>query len=210
MKRTADDNDLISPTRLISFSDGVFAIAVTLLVFNLKVPEIPEGDVHRLLPAAMKAMWPHLDTYVISFLLVAVYWTTHHRMLNTVRHVDSRFIWLNLLYLLMIGFIPFPSALMGTYPEERLTFDFYVGSMMLVSLLSLSMWWYATWDLRLVDKNLSPWKVRHYFIRGIFVLAILITAILLSFYNVRWGFYCLGAPFPMQWALRLYFRKKMD
>lgn len=74
--------DPISPGRLVSFSDGVFAIAVTLLVFNLKVPGIPATDVHRLLPGALLAMTSHFVTYLVSFLLIAIFWTVHHRMLS--------------------------------------------------------------------------------------------------------------------------------
>ena len=76
--------DLISPGRLTSFSDGVFAIAVTLLVFNLKIPKIPDADVHRLLPGAILDMLSQFVTYVISFLLIAVFWTIHHRMLSMI------------------------------------------------------------------------------------------------------------------------------
>ncbi len=85
-------DDTISLPRLISFSDGVFAIAVTLLVFNLKVPQLPEANAHLLLHRFIIDMLPHFATYVITFLLVAIYWIFHHRMLNLVTRVDSPFV----------------------------------------------------------------------------------------------------------------------
>jgi len=109
MSRYTDET--ISIARLTSFSDGVFAIAVTLLVFNLKVPHIAANLVHEQLPSAMLGMLPNFSTYIISFLLVATYWTFHHRMMNLVERIDTPFLWMNIYYLLVISFIPFPPAI---------------------------------------------------------------------------------------------------
>src|ERR1700679_692829 len=92
-------DDTISTARLISFSDGVFAIAVTLLVFNLKVPQIPQADAHRDLPAMVVAMLPHFTVYFLSFFVIAIYWIFHHRMMNIVIRMDSHFLWMNIWYL---------------------------------------------------------------------------------------------------------------
>jgi len=200
-------HDPISSSRLLSFSDGVFAIAVTLLVFNLKVPEIPEGDVHRLLPGAIKAMLPRFFTYLVSFLLIAIFWTVHHRMLDLVVHVDYTFIWINVLYLLVISFSPFPSALMGTYPEESFSLVFYICSMFIVVSLSMIMWRYATRRHRLISKGTPSSTINYFFIRGLSTLSILLIALPIAVYNVRWAQVCMLLIFPIQWTIRTYHKR---
>lgn len=200
-------HDPLSPGRLISFSDGVFAIAVTLLVFNLKIPEIPSGDVHRMLPGIIMNMLPHFVTYLISFLLIAVFWTIHHRMLHLINHVDYTFIWINVFYLLVISFIPFPSALMGTYPNETVTMVLYISCMFMVVSLSLMMWWYACRHHRLIDKEMPSSTINYFFIRGTATLSLFVIALPLAIYKVQWAQYCLLIIFPIQWTLRTYHKK---
>jgi uncharacterized membrane protein len=131
------------------------------LVFNLKVPQIPAADAHLLLLQFITEMLPHFATYVLTFLLVALYWLFHHRMLNLVTRVDGPFIWMNICYLLTISFIPFPSALFGAYPNEVFCFVLYLGSMMLVGSLSLLMVWYATRNNRLVNRELPAVMIKY-------------------------------------------------
>jgi len=200
-------HDPISASRLLSFSDGVFAIAVTLLVFNLKVPDIPEGDVHRLLPGAIKAMLPRFFTYIVSFLLIAIFWTVHHRMLDLVIHVDYTFIWINLLYLLVISFSPFPSALLGTYPEESFSLVFYIGCMFMVVGLSMLMWRYATRGHRLISKETPSSTINYFFMRGMSTLTILVIALPIAVCNVVWAQVCMLLIFPIQWTIRTYHKR---
>lgn len=203
-------HDPIGSSRLLSFSDGVFAIAVTLLVFNLKIPDIPEGDVHRLLPGAIKAMLPRFFTYLVSFLLIAIFWTIHHRMLDLVIQVDYTFIWINVLYLLVISFTPFPSALMGTYPGESFSMIFYICCMFAVVSLSLLMWRYASRDYRLISKETTAATINYFFIRGTATLAILLVALPIAVYNAFWAQVCMLLIFPIQWIIRAWLNKYSD
>jgi uncharacterized membrane protein len=200
-------DESISTTRLVSFSDGVFAIAVTLLVFNLKVPQISAGDVHQLLSEQVKAMMPHFTTYVVSFLLVAIYWTFHHRMLNLVTHTDNPFLWMNICYLLVIAFIPFPSALFGAYPNETFSFVFYICSMILVGCLSMLMLGYASHNYRLINKDLPISIVKYLFFRQFTTIIVFFLAIPLALYQLRWAQYCLLILFPIHGLTRKYFKK---
>jgi len=206
MSRFSDDT--ISTARLVSFSDGVFAIAVTLLVFNLKVPQIPATDVHIFLPGMIKAMLPHFTTYVVTFLIVAVYWTFHHRMLNLVTRTDSPFLWMNICYLLMISFIPFPSMLFGAYPKEPFSFIFYIGSMILVGCLAMLMLGYASYNYRLINKELPIAIVKYLFFRQLTTILVFLLAIPLSLYRLQWAMYYLFILFPIHGATRNYFKKQ--
>jgi uncharacterized membrane protein len=101
--------------RLEAFSDGVIAIVITLLVLEIRVPEVKNGLELR---AALVHLLPKLAAYVISFLVLAVWWMSHHQLMEQVRTVDRGLLWLNNLFLLSLAFIPFPTALMGEYPAQ--------------------------------------------------------------------------------------------
>jgi uncharacterized membrane protein len=204
MKHLSPFSSDVSPARLVSFSDGVFAIAITLLVFNLKVPDIPAAQAHNLLPQALRAMLPSMFTFVVTFLLVGLYWTVHHRMLNLVVHVDNTFIWMNILYLLSISFLPFPSALWGAYPEEMSSLILYFSSMILVGILSLAMWWYASYDHRLINKEVPALLIRYYFLRSLSSLVVFSITILLVIFHVSWAMYCLFLIFPMRRIMKRF------
>jgi uncharacterized membrane protein len=199
--------ETISPGRLISFSDGVFAIAVTLLVFNLRVPEIQPTLVHQLLPGQIRIMMPHFVTYLISFLLVAIYWTIHHRILDLVTHIDGNFIWINLVYLLMISFIPFPSALIGTYPNEPFSIILYLGCIIVVGVLSMTMWRYASYNHRLISKDLPEYIVKYFFLRGFASLVIILVTLVLALLQVKWSKYCLFLLIPVNWSIRHFYKE---
>ena len=99
----------MNKTRLEAFSDGVFAIVITLLILNVHVP-----DGRTLTLQSLRPLVPPLATFVLSFIIVGVYWVAHHHMLHFVTHVNRRLLWLNLLLLLSVVFIPFPASLLGT------------------------------------------------------------------------------------------------
>jgi uncharacterized membrane protein len=203
MSRFTDET--ITTTRLSSFSDGVFAIAVTLLVFNLKVPQIPAVNVHRDLPGFVGGMVHNFVTYILTFLLVASYWAFHHRMLNLLARIDNAFLWLNIYYLLAISFIPFPSALFGSYTHETFSFVFYVCSMILVNLLSMLLLAYASHKSRLIKKDIPMAFMKYLFIRQVASIIIFSLAILISFFHQRVAVYCIFAVFPANWTVRRYF-----
>ena len=200
-------DDTITTARLTSFSDGVFAIAVTLLVFNLKVPQIPAADVHRLLQEKIIAMLPNFTTFVLSFLIIAIYWTFHHRMLNLIIRMDTPFLWMNIWYLLMISFMPFPSMLIGLYPREKFSFIFYLCSVTGVGVLSLLMLGYASYKYRLINKEHSLVIIKYLFYRQFTNIFIFLLAIPIAFFQVRWAEYYLFILFPVHWSMKKYFRK---
>jgi uncharacterized membrane protein len=199
----------ISPSRLISFSDGIFAIAITLLVFNLKVPALHQGTIQRTLQQAVIAMIPQFLTYIITFLLIAVFWSIHHHMMNHIHHVDNYFIWLNMAYLLGVSFLPFPTTLLGTYPDERFSLIFYICSMSFVGLLLLSMWGYACYRHRLIEKDLPAAVIKHYFARGISSQLIFGITIILALIRLSWGQHFLLVLIPLQFLLQFFYKKAL-
>lgn len=108
--RTAD----FSTARLEAFSDGVFAIAITLLVLNLNVPS-PGSLQGQSLRQALGHQWPSYFAYLVSFLVIGIIWINHHAMCALARRVDRRTLFVNLLLLLTVSVIPFPTRLLATY-----------------------------------------------------------------------------------------------
>jgi uncharacterized membrane protein len=204
--KTPLTDEIITIARLTSFSDGVFAIAVTLLVFNLKVPQIPAANVHTLLPGAVNSMLPLFLTYVITFLIIGIYWTFHHRMLNMVSRMDGPFLWMNIWYLLTVSFVPFPTALIGAYPKEMVSFIFYIGSVMLVGLISALMLAYASHNRRLI-KDIPASIIKYLFFRQATSIIVFLLSIPLALFKLRWGQYFLFSIFPIHWVTRGYFGK---
>lgn len=106
----------LSKTRVEAFSDGVFAIIVTLLVLEIKVPHIDLHDSRGELWTALYALLPKILSWVLSFLMLCVIWVNQHRIMNQIANITHGIFWLNTALLLVCSFIPFPTALLGDYP----------------------------------------------------------------------------------------------
>jgi uncharacterized membrane protein len=112
-------------TRIEAFSDGVFAIIVTLLVLELKVPALKDhASVSELAHHLLEAL-PKFVSWLISFVIVCKFWLNHHHILGLARHANYAMVWLNSLFLLGQSFIPFPTALAGEYPVNPLAVSFF-------------------------------------------------------------------------------------
>jgi uncharacterized membrane protein len=107
-----------SSTASSSISDAVFAIAITLLVLDIRVPEIPERLVVEQLPQRLYELRPKYLSYVLSFVVILMYWMAHHSTFRAIRCYDRVLIWLNSLFLMCIAFLPFPTSLLGEYGDH--------------------------------------------------------------------------------------------
>lgn len=130
--------DYFAKSRVEAFSDGVFAIIVTLLVLEIKVPHLAHPESVRELSEALTALLPKIMSWVISFLIVCVIWVNHHRILSQVEHLTHGFFWLNALLLLWCSFIPFPTALLGDYFSNPLA-AFVFGCILAMMSLTFSL-----------------------------------------------------------------------
>jgi uncharacterized membrane protein len=130
----------VSTARLEAFSDGVLAIAVTLLVLDIRVPD-PSG--HGSLAHRLGTEWPHYTAYAVSFLTIGVIWINHHAMVRRMARADHTVLVLNLVLLLTIGLLPFTTALMAEYVQrssgEHLAAAIYAGSFLVMALAFFSM-----------------------------------------------------------------------
>jgi uncharacterized membrane protein len=136
--------------RIIFFSDGVFAIAITLLVIGLRVPALPSHVADSELSRRLLDEWPRVLSYAVSFAVIGLYWIGHHRFFGHIRRFDHRLILLNLAFLGLIAFLPFPTAVLGRYGGHRSAVVLYAGSLALAGVASTALWLYA-WQARLAD-----------------------------------------------------------
>jgi uncharacterized membrane protein len=122
--------------RVEAFSDGVFAIAITLLILEIRVPHEDIASLGRLW-AALAALWPSYLALLLSFFVILVMWVNHHELLRLVREVDYPFLFANGLLLLMVTFMPFPTAVLAQFlatDAARAAAAFYCGTFVLNSL----------------------------------------------------------------------------
>ena len=146
-------------SRLEAFSDGVFAIAGTLLVLELRVP----ADTTEL-SSALVRLWPAYAAYLVSFLTIGIIWVNHHTLLEHCKRVDRRFLYLNLLLLIAVGIVPFPTSLVDRYivSESGATAALVVYGLggLLIAIGFAAVFFYATHDGRLVGDRVSARQIR--------------------------------------------------
>ena len=138
--------------RLETFSDGVIAIAITLLVLELKVPHVAEG---QSLANALANQWPSYAAYVVSFLTIGIMWVNHHHMFTMIERTDHTFLMLNVIWLMTIAIVPWPTALVADQLREAdgrmIAALVYGGMMVAIAIMFNVVWHYAARDNRLLD-----------------------------------------------------------
>jgi TMEM175 potassium channel family protein len=174
----------VTSSRLEAFSDGVFAIAITLLVIELHPPEVGEGET---LAHALWAQWPSYVAYLVSFLTIGVIWLNHHRVFTQVVRVDGPLLLLNLNLLLWTALIPFPTAVVAEHLGDggeaaRTAAALYSGVLLLMGLAFGALFAWITRSDRLLDRLPPPGVVRA--ARRRFLLGLVVYAVALA---LSWG-----------------------
>lgn len=131
--RRLHDRDSVEFARVLTFSDGMFAIAMTLLVVGIEVPDIPDTDSVSELWDALGDLYPSIISFVISFAVIGRYWMAHHQFFALLKGITVPLIGINLIYLLFIAFLPFPTGLLGNFFENPLAFAIYAVAVAVVS-----------------------------------------------------------------------------
>lgn len=150
-------NQLTSTERTGTLADGVFAIVLTLLILNIKSPKAAsEAE----LAQQLLALWPEFLSYTISFAILAIFWFGHQMVSRYIRRSDRVHIWLNLLFLMCIAFIPFSTSLLGGNGRYQIAVVFYVSNLFAAGLVRYLHWRYATSGYRLVDAQMNARYIR--------------------------------------------------
>jgi TMEM175 potassium channel family protein len=133
------DRDSVEFARVLTFNDGLYAIAMTLLIVSIAVPTISDGDSVSDLADALNDLTPNFVSFFISFVVIGRYWMAHHQFVSLLGAIDQAFIFLNLIYLAFIAFLPFPTALLGEYFENPLSVAIYATNVGIVSAMEVAL-----------------------------------------------------------------------
>jgi uncharacterized membrane protein len=177
--------------RIEAFSDGVFAIAVTLLVLELKVPQLAEDAGSAELWSTLLSRWPSYAAYLVSFMTILIVWVNHHRLFNIIHRSDSRFLFLNGLLLLVVTTIPFPTALLAEFlqkPSASVACAIYCGTFVLLALAFNAFWRYAAYRNRLLTRTVTTEQVEAVSRSLLFGPITYFVAFVLAFVNVYASF----------------------
>jgi len=160
--------------RLILFSDAVFAIAITLLVIELKVPEIEKAELtEKSLLQALGHMMPKFFGFIISFMFIGIYWTVHHRLFGYVINYTPKLLRLNLLFLFAVALMPFSTAFYSEYIMKHVLTPviFYTGNIILLGIFNLFMWRHIANPANKLSEGLSQADAKYFSMRAILVPA---------------------------------------
>jgi uncharacterized membrane protein len=167
--------------RIEAFSDGVFAIAITLLIIEIGVPHLDGGES---LQHALGDLWPQYGAYVLSFVMIGIYWANHHAFFKLFVRTDHVFLMLNVFFLMCIAFLPFPTAVLGEYldnaHERQAAVTLYALGLLLPAFGWLTVWFYACWH-RLTDERLAPSFLRFLTMQYLASNAFYVLALAVSF-----------------------------
>ena len=149
----------LSTNRLEALTDGVFAIAMTILVLGLGEPMLKGSSMHQEF-AQLLDMWPKFTSYIVTFLMLGYMWSMHHWQFSFIKRSDCVLIWINILFLMFTSLLPFSTYLLGEYIGQQLPVLVYGGNFMACMLMCYIKWSYATGKYRLVDKDIDWHEVR--------------------------------------------------
>ena len=177
--------------RLEALSDGVFAIAMTILVFDIHVPVVGDGNYSILgLWSALLTLLPNIASYVVSFTVLAMYWTSHHAMFHFfAKSVDRVLVQINMIYLMFLVFIPFTTALLGKYHTNILVVWIYGCNIVFLGLTAYGMFMYALHSKEIETHDVSHRTITQAKIRVLLTPSFAILAMLVGLISEPLAFF---------------------
>jgi uncharacterized membrane protein len=177
---------LPSTSRLESLNECVYSIAMTLLVLNIKVPDVPKAAAAQILPAMSLGLLIRLHDYLISFLVLGSFWIVSHQQLNYIRHVNRPFLWINLITLMFVTLIPLSASLVGDYGDQQFSVLFFDTHLLIINLLFWLNRYYAKIKQMLKPEIDSKWVLRVSDIDSLLNFVLIFWSIFWSFFDPHW------------------------
>jgi uncharacterized membrane protein len=160
----------------VALSDGLFATVLTILVLDLKLPELAQSAGSRELTQAIGELWPHLFSYVLTFTVTGMFWLAHHRFFDYVLRCDRRLLWFNLSFLLFVGLVPFTTATLSRHAPTGFFWTVYAANMIGTGVTLALTCAYAL-SHGLADPELPPELVRYLAVRPLVMPAVFLVSI---------------------------------
>jgi len=192
----------LTTRRIVALTDGIFAFAMTLLILNLEVPPLVEGESVDGLVSFLITLWPRFFDYLLSFILLASFWIVHHRQFHFIKRADGGLLWINIYTLIFVCLIPFSTSVASEYGNLWVAEVVFEANLLMVGLLFYLNWWYVTKKKLLIDgvalRDIVIGMKKNLVIPILSVVAIILAFIMPS----RSTAVYLAIPFVFSWIVR--------
>jgi uncharacterized membrane protein len=192
----------VKPEHVVSFGDAIFAFAITFMTLSIDIPDLPANLTESQLLSRLYDMYPQVESYIISFAVIAIFWVSYHQIFNFIKESHISMVYLNLLFLLLITFLSVATSLVINYGSYQIPYVLYCILVIMTSSLLALIWWYATKDYRLIDKNINPLFVRGLMVNLLLVPFVFAISILISFFDLDIAQYFWLIIVPLNIAVR--------
>ncbi len=196
----------VKPEHVISFGDAIFAFAITLMTLSIDIPDLPTNLTEPQLLNKLYVLYPQVESYIISFAVISIFWISYHQVFNYITRSHISMVYLNLLFLLLITFLSFTTSLVIEYGSYQIPYIIYCVVVILTSSLLALIWWHATKDYRLVDKDVHPLFIRGMMLNLLLVPFVFAISIVVSFFNLDIAQYLWLVILPLSIAVRRKYR----
>lgn len=183
-KEKANKAFLLTPERLNTLSDGVFAIVMTILILDIKIERSLDSPAASELFRKLWGIVPRIEVYVISFLILGLFWISHHSQFHYIKKIDLNLLWINIIFLMFVSILPFSTDIAGEFADHKLSALIFSFNLLLVNVILYINWRYATYKHLLVDPNLNKEIISLYFKMNLLTSVVLVIAILLFNFEV--------------------------
>lgn len=197
--------------RMILFSDAVFAIAITLLIIDLKVPDLLPPVTDQKMSDAVIALIPKFTGFILSFFLIGLYWTIHHRIFGFVIGYTNKLIWLNLIFLFGIVLMPFSTSFYSEYLLEylKLPVILYAINISFLGIMNYVVWKYVSNPQNHLTENLPPLLPQYYSFRALAIPAIFMVMLVLYLYIPTYAVFIPPLIPLVMFLISRYFKPRM-
>ena len=195
----------IKVEHVISFSDAVFAFAITLMALTIDIPDLPPNLSQSELLQRLDDFYPQFEDYIISFAVIANFWISYHQVFNHIKGSHITMVYLNLLFLLLITLLSLTTSFVTNYASYQIPYIIYCIVVIMASSLLVLIWWFATRQHRLVDKGIHPLFIKGTFLVLLSLPIIFGISIVISFVDLDIAQYFWLSIIPVNiWIRRKY------
>jgi uncharacterized membrane protein len=192
--------------RINAFSDAVFAVAITLLILTIDVPQVSDPGQ---LGNSLRALWPKFEGFIISFVVIGAFWASHHLIFELIERHKPLLLWINLMFLMFIVALPFSTDLMSEYSNSTIAVVFYDINLIAASLSLCLIWWYVSYYKNLVKEEVDAVLKWHLLLNHLTMGAIFALSLAIAFINPSKSQYIYLLLIPNSMLLEHMKRRKL-
>ena len=186
---------MMNKIRIEALSDGVFSIVMTLLILDIKVPQLAEPASNQELIGYLWQSWPHFRSFYISFVILGMYWIAHHAMFHLfAKHANRPLTYLNILFLCLISLVPFSAHLIGQYPMNQVAVAVYGGNVIIIGAVQYWMMHVTVKDPQMLHEVVDNHLIRQATVRIILTPAFAVLGVIAGFYHSSISFFLFAFP----------------